>query len=264
MFVDAHSHWSDSRWNLSPAEVQKNINAAALENIQFFLQGGTNPEDWQRQKALQKAYPQNFGLSFGLHPYFIAANAEEDCEIALDQLAKELPLAMALGECGLDFRPHIMKESMILQIEFFENQLELAKAFKKPMIIHSVQAHDKLLQILDIWGLPSQGGFLHAFNGSFETAKRYIDRGFLISVSGAVTFDKHKKLHDCVKKIPLEYLLLESDSPDQAPEGWQGLNNSTSIRVIAEKVAQLRGLSFLEVLDITTSNFKRLFRMSQT
>ena len=127
-----------------------------------------------------------------------------------------------------------------------------------------MQAQDKALQILDIWGLPPESGFVHAFTGSFEIAKKYIDRGFYISVGGAITFDKNKKIQDCVKKIPLEYLLIESDSPDQAPEGWQGLNNSTSIRVIAEKIAQLRGLSVLQVLEITTSNFKRLFRMSQT
>lgn len=264
MFIDAHSHWSDPRWNLNPLEIQNNLSAAAKEKIHFFLQGGVDPTDWQKQKELQKSYPKNFGLSFGLHPYFIAANDESICEMALDQLAKELPLAMALGECGLDFRPHIMKESMILQIEFFENQLELAKAFKKPMILHVVQAQDKALQILDIWGLPPESGFVHAFTGSFEIAKKYIDRGFYISVGGAITFDKNKKIQDCVKKIPLEYLLIESDSPDQAPEGWQGLNNSTSIRVIAEKIAQLRGLSVLQVLEITTSNFKRLFRMSQT
>ena len=264
MFIDAHSHWSDSRWNLNQTEIQKNLSLAANEKIYFFLQGGVDPTDWQKQKELRKMYPNNFGLSFGLHPYFIAANDEVACELAMDQLAKELPVAMALGECGLDFRPHIMKDSMILQIEFFENQLELAKAFKKPMILHVVQAQDKALQILDIWGLPPESGFVHAFTGSFEIAKKYIDRGFYISVGGAVTFDKNRKIQDCVKKIPLEYLLIESDSPDQAPEGWQGLNNSTSIRVIAEKIAQLRGLSVLQVLEITTNNFKRLFRMSQT
>ncbi len=264
MFIDAHSHWSDSRWNLDQGEIQKNLNLAAVEQISFFLQGGVNPADWQKQKILKKNFPDQFGLSFGLHPYFVSAQDEETCELALDELAKELPAAMALGECGLDFRPHIMKESMIQQIEFFENQLELAKAFKKPMILHVVQAHDKALQILDIWGLPAENGFVHAFTGSFDTAKRYIDRGFYISVGGAVTFDKNRKLLDCVKKIPLEYLLVESDSPDQAPAGWVGLNNSTSVRLIAEKIAQLRGLSVLQVLEITTSNFKRLFRMPQT
>jgi len=170
--------------------------------------------------------------------------------------------AMALGEAGLDFRPHIMKHSMELQIEMFENQIELAKAFLKPMILHIVQAHDKALQVLDIWGVPPKKGMVHAFTGSYDTAKKYIDRGFLISVGGAVTYEKNRKLRDCVQKIPLEYLLIESDCPDQAPDGWVGPNDSTSIWVIAEKIAQLRQISVLDVLQVSTSNFKRLFRMS--
>ncbi len=262
MFIDSHSHWSDPRWNLTPEELKNNLSEAVAQNISFFLQGGVDPIEWVKQKKIKEIYPENFGLSFGLHPYFIAANDEDACDAALDLLAKELSPAMALGECGLDFRPHIMKESMTQQIDFFADQLELAKAFKKPMILHVVQAHDKALQILDIWGQPEQGGLIHAFTGSFDIAKKYIDRGFLISVGGAVTFDKNKKLKDCIEKIPLEYLLIESDSPDQAPEGWQGLNKSTSIRVIAEKIARIRNLSVLEVLEISTSNFKRLFRMA--
>lgn len=262
MFIDSHSHWSDPRWNLSPEELQKNITEALAQNITYFLQGGVDPADWQQQKKLKELYPKHFGLSFGLHPYFVAAHDEDACDTALDLLAKELSNAVALGECGLDFRPHIMKASMTQQIDFFADQLELAKAFKKPLILHIVQAQDKAMQILDIWGHPPEGGMVHAFTGSFDSAQKYIDRGFLISVGGAVTFDKNKKLHDCIQKIPLEYLLIESDSPDQAPEGWQGLNRSTSIRVIAEKIARLRNLSVLEVLEISTSNFKRLFRMT--
>ncbi len=261
MFVDAHSHWSDSRWNLTLEELQKNLAVAISHDVSYFLQGGVNPDEWEKQKNLKKLYPQHFGLSFGLHPYFVAAHDEDACDAALDLLAKELPAALALGECGLDFRPHIMKDSMTQQIDFFADQLELAKAFKKPIILHIVQAHDKALQVIDIWGRPPEGGLAHAFTGSFDTAKKYIDRGFLISVGGAVTYDKNKKLHDCVEKMPLEYLLIESDSPDQAPVGWPGLNNSTSIRIIAEKIARLRNLSVLEVLEISTSNFKRLFRM---
>lgn len=261
MFIDSHSHWSDPRWNTTTEEIAKNVLDAASQNISYFLQGGVDPAEWLKQKNIKKLYPENFGLSFGLHPYFIAANDEDVCDAAMDILAKELPLAIALGECGLDFRPHIMKDSMTRQIDFFADQLELAKAFQKPMVLHVVQAHDKALQILDVWGQPQRGGLVHAFTGSFDTAEKYIDRGFLISVGGAVTFEKNKKLRDCMQKIPLEYLLIESDSPDQAPEGWQGLNRSTSIRVIAEKIALIRGLSVLEVLEISTSNFKRLFRM---
>ena len=91
--------------------------------------------------------------------------------------------------------------------------------------------------------------------------KNYIDNGFLISVGGAVTFEKNKKLQDCIKKIPLEYLLVETDSPDQAPEGWQGPNDPTSLYLIAEKIGLIRNISAFDVLEVNTSNFKRLFRL---
>lgn len=259
-YVDAHSHWADPRFSQNEESLRQKLNACLAKNIDFFLQGGIGPDDWARQLELKKKYPAYFGLGFGLHPYFVSDHSAEDCEIALDQLTLLLPQAMALGEAGLDFRPHIMKEAEGLQIEIFENQIELAKAFQKPMILHIVQAHEKAIQIFDIWGAPQQAGLVHAFNGSYETAKKYIDKGFLISVGGAVTFEKNHKLQDCIKKLPLEYLLLESDSPDQAPLGWTGPNESLSIYNVAERIGLIRNISVFDVLEINTSNFKRLFR----
>ena len=107
-----------------------------------------------RQIELKREFPENFGTCFGLHPYFVSDHSVEDCEAALDQLALVLPQAMALGETGLDFRPHIMKDSQILQIEMFESQIELAKAFQKPLVLHIVQAHEKAQQIFNLWGVP--------------------------------------------------------------------------------------------------------------
>lgn len=223
--------------------------------------GGVDPEEWQRQIELHARHPDNFGICFGLHPYFVSANDFDTCETALDQLAMVLPKAMALGEAGLDFRPHIMKNSQNLQIEMLENQIELAKVFAKPIVFHLVQAHEKALQIFDMWDLPDKLGFVHAFNGSYDTAKKYIDRGLLISVGGAITYEKNKKLQDCIKKIPLEYLLIESDTPDQAPQGWAGPNQSQSIYQVAEAVAVIRNISLFDVLEVNTSNFKRLFSL---
>lgn len=261
-YIDAHSHWADQRLSQSPADLKTRMQECLERRIDFFLQGGVDPADWQRQLDLKKLFPENIGLCFGLHPYFVSAHDENECEAALDALSLLLPQAMALGEAGLDFRPHIMKDSRELQIEMFENQIELAKAFSKPMVLHLVQAHEKALQIFDIWRAPQKGGLVHAFNGSLDIAEKYFEKGFLISVGGAVTFEKNRKLRDCIKRMPLEYLLLESDSPDQAPEGWQGLNNSTSIYRVAEAIALIRNISAFDVLEVNTSNFKRLFSLN--
>ena len=260
-FIDSHSHWTDLRWGLQGESLDQQLKQCLEKNIDYFLLGGVDPDEWHRQIELKKKYPENFGLSFGLHPYFISDHGFEECEFALDELADLLSQSQALGEAGLDFRPHIMKDSQTRQIEFFENQIELAKAFQKPMVLHIVQAHEKAQQIFHLWDPPERGGFVHAFNGSYEVAKTYIDKGFLISIGGAVTFEKNKKLQDCVKKLPLEYLLLETDSPDQPPEGWQGLNNPTSLYTVAEKVGLIRNISAFDVLEVNSGNFKRLFRL---
>ena len=260
-YIDAHSHWADIRLNPNFDFIKNRLKSCLDKNINFFLQAGVDSSDWLRQIEIKKIYPQNFGLCFGLHPYFVSRSSFEECELALDQLISYLPEAMALGEVGLDFRPNIMKESEGLQIEIFENQIELAKAFQKPMVLHIVQAHEKALQIFNIWGVPDRKGFLHAFNGSYETAVKYIDKGFLISLGGAVTYPKNRKLQDCIKKLPLEYLLIESDAPDQPPLGWEGVNESTSIYNVADKIAKIRNLNTFEILEINTSNFRRLFRV---
>lgn len=261
-YIDAHSHWSDPRLFARP-DFDEILQKAIAKKIDFFLLGGINPLEWDNQFTLLRKYPLNFGLCLGLHPYFVAEQEPEICEEALDILALKLPQAMALGEAGLDFRPHIMKDSETFQIEMFQNQIEMAKAFQKPMVLHVVQAHEKAQQIFDIWDAPERGGLVHAFSGSYDTAKKYIKQGFLISVGGAVTFDKNRKLHDCIREIPLEYLLIESDSPDQAPEGWppDQFNDSSSLYQIAEKIGLIRNLSAFDVLNVTSSNFKRLFRL---
>lgn len=262
-YIDAHSHWTDLRLSHDTLSLQKSFDECFSKGLNFFMQGGVDPDEWQRQLSLKRQYPETFGLCFGLHPYFVSDRSLDECEIALDQLAGILPEALALGETGLDFRPHIMKNSQELQIEMFENQIEMAKAFKKPLVMHIVQAHDKALQVLDWWGEGHVQGMVHAFGGSYETAKKYVDRGFLISVGGAVTYEKNQKLRDCIQKLGLEYFLVESDSPDQAPNNWKGLNHSLSVFQVAEVIAQIKNTSVFDVLESSTSNFKRVFWKSE-
>lgn len=261
-YVDAHSHWSDPRL-FSRKDFNTLLRKALDKQINFFLLGGVNPEEWENQIVLKKRHPELFGVCLGLHPYFVAGHNFEACEQALDLLVQHLPGTMAIGEAGLDFRPHIMQDSELLQIEMFENQIEIAKAFQKPMVLHIVQAHEKAIRIFEMWQAPERGGLVHAFNGSWDVAKKYINQGFLISIGGAVTYVKNRKLQECVRQMPLEYLLLESDSPDQAPANWnrEEVNDSSSLYEIAEKVGLIRNLSPFDVLEIATSNFKRLFRL---
>jgi TatD DNase family protein len=128
------------------------------------------------------------------------------------------------------------------------------------VVLHIVQAHDESLMIMDLFGLPPQKGMVHSFNGSAHKAQDFLKRGLHLSVGGPVCREDNQKLHQAVKEIPMEFLLIESDSPDQAPPAFKGqLNPPESIWEVAKTIGKLKSLDPLEILDITTGNFHRLF-----
>ena len=167
---------------------------------------------------------------------------------------------IAIGETGLDFREQFLEHEE-QQITFFENQIALAKIAHKPLILHVVRAHEEALKILRTWEPPSRGGMAHAFNSSVEIAQKYLDLGFLISIGGAITYEKNQKLRNTVRSLSLDNFLLESDSPDQPPQGWQGSNTPCSLWLVAAEIAKIKDISPDKVLEQATLNFKRLFRV---
>lgn len=254
-WIDSHCHLADSKLDQSREAL---IREAQGRGIRFFMQGGVGPADWHKQIELEKKYP--LGLCFGLHPYWVAAHTDEECEEALDELAPLLPMAMALGETGLDFRPHIMKDSEDRQYQMFEDQLAMAEAAQKPLVLHLVQAHEEAMNVFNLWGVPSCKGMVHSFNGSWNKAQDFLKLGLSLSVGGPLVREDNEKLKQTVKECPLEFLLIETDSPDQPPEAYKGqINPPVSLLMVAEEVARLKQMTALEILDISTSNFKRIF-----
>jgi TatD DNase family protein len=259
-WIDSHCHLADPRLDQSR---EKLIKEAQDKGIRFFMQGGVGPDDWRRQLELERKFP--LGLCFGLHPYWVADHDEEECEKALDELAPILPRAMALGELGLDFRPHIAKNSQDRQIQIFEDQLAMAEAAKKPIVLHIVQAHEEAVRVLQVWGVPSQKGIVHSFNGSWSKAQDFLGMGLALSVGGPLVRADNQKLKQTVKQCPLEFLLLETDSPDQPPEAYKGqINPPSALWLVAEEVARLKEMTTTQILDISTSNFKRIFHGPHT
>lgn len=254
-YADSHSHLSDFRIE---AEVESMIARAQAEGIHQYLQGGVGPEDWQRQKSLKAKYP-GVRLCFGLHPYWIADHSDEECEAAMDLLALEIQKAEALGELGLDFRPKIMKDSYERQIEFFQAQLELADVSHKPLVLHLVQAFDDTQRIFDLWGVSKASGMVHSFNGSAKEAEKYLQRDLFLSIGGPVVRPDNQRLQQAVRMIPLEKLLVETDSPDQPPPRLRGTwNEPSSLWDVARMIGQLKNLPAEEVLDISSRNLEKL------
>ena len=150
-FVDSHAHWSDLR--ITPDLISQMMANCDFNRIGFIMQGGVDPEDWDRQIELKNQFPGRIGLCFGLHPYFIARSTHDDCEMAMDLLAKKISQAQALGETGLDLRSQFVANEFdrVRQINFFEQQIELAKSVSKPLVLHIVRAHEEAQKILTLW-----------------------------------------------------------------------------------------------------------------
>lgn len=192
--------------------------------------------------------------ALGIHPSE-AQNAKNDDFEKIIEFASNKKV-VAIGECGLDYywdRTFINEQKKV-----FLKQIEIAKFLKKPLIVHDREAHNDVFDILkDINEIPV---IMHCFSGDLKFANECIEKGFYIALGGVVTFKNAKAVHEIAKEIPLEYLLLETDAPYLTPEPYRGKRNEPAyVKFVAEKIAQIRGISFEEVAQQTTQNARKVF-----
>lgn len=254
MYIDAHCHLADPRLDSVRERV---LEESAKQGVGGYVQGGVDPEDWERQLALKAKYPDRIYCSFGLHPWWVAelAHLEEaafqrESVRALELLDRSvaMPEAVALGELGLDFGKRTSESTHGRQRVVFIQQLEIARRHGKPLVLHIVRAHDEAIRILKEHGVPTRGGIVHSFSGNGRAAREYLDLGLSLSISGAITGKGFENLKRAVVKTPLQRLMIESDAPDQKPAPCQGrpdglpgeLNDPASIRVIAAALSRMR------------------------
>ncbi|HZJ93738.1 MAG TPA: TatD family hydrolase [Thiopseudomonas sp.] len=197
--------------------------------------------------------------AFGLHPYFLAEHQDSDIQALREQLQRyqHHPKFCAVGEIGLDF---FLKDlDPARQINLFEQQVALATEFNLPVIIHSRRANAQVTAILKKAKLP-RAGIIHAFSGSYEEAMEYIKLGFLLGFGGAATWSRATRLQSVLKRLPLDSIVLETDSPDMPPEWLAGQRNSPEqLPRICQYLAQTYGVSSQEFAARTTQNVQRLF-----
>lgn len=253
VWIDSHSHISSllkSEDPLALVELDQTMVQAKQAGIGPIVMGGIDPTEWNLQEKIQKKYPEVWPV-FGLHPYFVADQSEEECERAIDDLARRLSKVKALGETGLDFRPHIMKDSKDRQLDFFQAQLELSVFAGKPAVLHVVQAFEEALKMVE--HTPGAWGFVHGFNGPISKAEEWVRLGFGISVGAAILKPDNERLRQTVLKISGEFLMVESD--DLPP---------ISIISIAEKIAEIRGVTKEIILGKSRDNLLRIFKHAGT
>jgi len=250
--IDSHCHLDFESFDSDRDQV---LQRAQDNNINDIIVPGTEKKYWQRINQLCARYKQ-LHPCYGLHPYWVSNHDKNDLE-SLDTYI-ENNTAVALGECGLDFRDDQADKKT--QLYFFESQLDIANNHQLPVVIHSVRATEAIIQ--SVKKFTDLKGMIHSYSGSSEQAKQLIDLGFYISVGGSITYDNAKTIKSVVKNIPLTSLLLETDAPDQAGQKNTGQRNEPSFLVdTLDAISTLRDALPSSIAEQTTKNAKVLFNI---
>lgn len=253
MLVDSHCHLNFPELASNLPEIFANMEK---NGVGLALCVSVNLPDFHEIISLAETYPQLYA-SVGVHPDY--EDEEEPTVERLAELANH-PKVIAIGETGLDY--FRLKGDLEWQRARFRNHIRAAKLCGKPLIIHTREAAADTLRIMEEEGAASVGGVMHCFTESLEVAERAIALGFYISFSGIVTFKKALQVKEVAKNIPLDRVLVETDSPYLAPAPFRGKTNQPAyVKHVAEEVARLRGISEAELTEATTRNFMRLFKI---
>jgi TatD DNase family protein len=212
-----------------------------------------NLEDFPQIRQLAERHPHIYA-SVGVHPdYEVAEPSVEDLLALADH-----PKVVAIGETGLDY--FRLKGNLEWQRARFRNHIRAARQIDKPLIVHTRAAAPDTLRIMKEEGAEEVGGVMHCFTESLEVARAAMEMNFFISFSGIVTFKSASALKEVARDVPLDRMLIETDSPYLAPVPHRGKTNQPAyVRHVAEEIASLRGISFEDVAEATTQNFSRLF-----
>ena len=252
MLIDSHCHIDDARYDADRAAM---IQRAQDAGIGHFVTIGCDLETSRAAVALAQHYPF-ISATVGVHPHEVK-RIESGWYDELRALAKSKSV-VAYGEIGLDY--HYDHSPRDVQRERFREQVRLARELKLPIVIHTREAQEDTITILKEEKGGDVGGVFHCFSGDTWLAKDALDLGFYLSFSGVITFQNATMLRDIVKTVPLDRILVETDAPYLTPAPHRGKRNEpTYVRHVADKIAELHGLTTQQVEDATSQNTKRLF-----
>ncbi len=248
---DTHSHYDDEQFDSDRYSLLESLPQNGVSNI---VTCGCDTESSEKNKALAHRFGYVY-YAAGFHPENLEGVQEKDLELIEDFLKDDK--CVAVGEIGLDY--HWMASSKEKQLLFFEKQIELAKEFDMPVIVHDREAHG---DTMDILRKTNPKGVVHCFSGSKEMAAELVKQGMYIGLNGVATFKNARKSLEVVREIPLTRLVLETDCPYLAPEPHRGKRNDSSlIPFIAQRIGEVLQTDAQEILDITNENAKKLYNI---
>ena len=255
MIFDTHAHYDDPAFDQDRDELVSSLPAKGIFRV---VNVTASVESLTASSELAHRYEHVY-TSAGLHPTEIY-----DFDIDILKRVEELcsdDKTVAIGEIGLDY--HYPDTDTAKQKEFFEAQLDMARRLKMPVIIHSRDAAKDTMDILRSHQAGDIGGVVHCYSYSPEMAEEYADMGLYIGVGGVVTYKNGRRLKECVERLPLESIVLETDCPYLSPEPRRGQRNSSlNLSYVVSGIAQLKGMKMKEVEDITLDNAMKMYRMT--
>ncbi len=248
--IDTHSHI-----DMIEQDAAFLVKEAKDFGVEKIIVPSADRSSYEKVISLCSQFEEVYG-ALGVHPSEVLKAKDEDYEIIKD-LVKVNKKIVAVGEIGLDY--YWDKTFVKEQKDAFKRQIKIAQDLSLPILIHDRDAHFDSFEIIkDIKDIPV---IMHCFSGSLDFAKECIKCGFFIAIGGVVTFKNAKKMKEVAKEIPLDYLLLETDAPYLTPEPFRGKENHPAyVKYVAQEIANLRGISFEEVEEVTNQNAKRIFK----
>jgi TatD DNase family protein len=253
MFIDSHCHLDSDQFDQDREAVIERAMAAGIHHL-VAIGTGNGPPDLEAGIRLADRY-EAFYATVGVHPHD-AAKATDEVFKNLSSLARH-PKVIAIGEIGLDY--HYDFSPREVQHSVFRKQLQLAAEAKKPIVIHTREAWDDTISVIREYWNPAVGGIMHCFSGNPAQAQQALDLGFYLSFGGIVTFPKALEIQESARMTPQDRILIETDAPYLAPVPKRGKRNEPAFMLeTARKLAQLRGVTEIEIAETTTRNFHRL------
>ena len=252
MLTDSHAHLT------SLEDPEGAIHRAEENGVKRIISISSDLDSAQSTLAITEKH-NNIYATVGVHPH-AAKTTSGEIIAEFEKLAKK-PEVVAIGETGLDY--YYMNSEKEVQINSLIEHIGLARRTLLPLVIHVRDADQDLTEILRTENISERTGVIHCFTGNYETAKSYLDLGFYISFSGIITFKKSDEIREAAKTIPGDRILIETDSPYLAPVPHRGKKNEPAyVRYIAETIADVRGMSFEEIAEVTSANADSLFQLN--
>lgn len=254
MIFDTHAHYDDEAFESDREELLNSMHEGGVLGI---VNASADINSSLSSVKISEKYPYVFA-AVGVHPENLDGLSEDYTE-QIKKIATEHKRVVAIGEIGLDY--HFRSDNKEKQIEVFENQVKLANFLDLPVIVHDREAHKDTFDILKKY---NPKGIVHCFSGSVEMAKEIVKLGMKLGIGGVLTFKNAKTIVEVVKQIPLSHLVLETDAPYLAPVPFRGKRcNSSYIKFVAEKIAEIKNISAQEVYKETFKNALEVYNIKE-